>query len=62
MDKVLVERIEVCDFLTMDKKFIHIKPWKSSSTLSHLFSQGKIVGTQTLQEKEYREKLQRRLN
>jgi uncharacterized protein (TIGR04141 family) len=34
--------IEVCDIFTADGQFVHIKPYKGSSTLSHLFSQGTI--------------------
>ncbi|MCX6562762.1 MAG: TIGR04141 family sporadically distributed protein, partial [Candidatus Aminicenantes bacterium] len=36
--------IEVCDLLSDDHCFIHVKPKFSSSTLSHLFSQGYISG------------------
>ncbi|OGP59811.1 MAG: hypothetical protein A2162_01460 [Deltaproteobacteria bacterium RBG_13_52_11b] len=36
--------IEVCDLLSSDHCFIHVKPKFSSSTLSHLFSQGYISG------------------
>ena len=36
--------IEVCDLLSADKCFIHVKPKFSSSTLSHLFSQGYVSG------------------
>lgn len=35
-------RIEPCDILTKDKKFIHVKFGGSSSTLSHLFAQGVV--------------------
>lgn len=34
--------IEVCDLFSADRQFIHIKPYKGSSTLSHLFSQGTV--------------------
>lgn len=34
-------KIEVCDIL-LGKKFIHIKRWNSSSTLSHLFNQSVV--------------------
>src|SRR5699024_3149493 len=40
-------RFEFCDLLSSEKHFIHVKPWTSSSTLSHLFSQGR-VSAQTL--------------
>jgi len=35
-------KIEVCDIFTRGRQFVHIKPYKSSSTLSHLFSQGTV--------------------
>lgn len=34
--------VEVCDIFTKAMQFIHIKPFKASSTLSHLFSQGAV--------------------
>lgn len=57
MDRKLIpvdgNRIEFCDLLTIDKKIIHVKPWKSSSTLSHLFSQG-VVSSRILMEEDNR--------
>lgn len=57
MDRKLVDKVEVCDILTNEGEFIHIKPWKSSATLSHLFSQGRIAGTLMLQDTTFREKV-----
>ncbi|WP_340673733.1 DUF6119 family protein [Brevibacillus agri] len=37
-----------------DKKLIHVKPWDSSSTLSHLFSQGRVSAELLIQEIEFR--------
>ncbi|MFY2558568.1 DUF6119 family protein [Corallococcus terminator] len=34
--------IEVCDLLTKDRQFVHVKRKTRSSTLSHLFSQGVV--------------------
>jgi uncharacterized protein (TIGR04141 family) len=48
MDKKLVlptnarTRVEVCDIFTKARQLVHIKPYKGSSTLSHLFSQGAV--------------------
>src|SRR5699024_8218801 len=46
MDRKLINidrgRFELCDLLSDAKHLIHVKPWTSSSTLSHLFSQGRI--------------------
>ena len=46
--------IEVCDLLTEDRNFIHVKAKTKSSTLSHLFSQG-LVSAQMLREVEFRQ-------
>src|SRR5699024_6933895 len=35
-------KIELCDLLTNKRELIHVKKWYSSSTLSHLFSQGRV--------------------
>lgn len=34
--------IEFCDLLSLNKAIIHVKPWNSSSTLSHLFAQARV--------------------
>ena len=36
--------IEVCDFLSRDRRLIHVKDKTSSSRLSHLFNQGTVSG------------------
>lgn len=40
--KIEGDQYEVCDLLTKCKRFIHVKWWNSSATLSHLFSQGRV--------------------
>lgn len=35
-------KVELCDVLTTDNTFIHIKPYSSSATLSHLFNQAVV--------------------
>ncbi|MBO8170870.1 MAG: TIGR04141 family sporadically distributed protein [Bacillaceae bacterium] len=47
MDKVNIVidnngKFELCDLLSKEKHLVHVKPWKSSSTLSHLFAQGRV--------------------
>lgn len=59
MDKQLIRKpfptgIELCDLLTKDKKLIHVKKRGSSSTLSHLFSQGLVSGQLLVGEGEFR--------
>ncbi len=52
-------KIEVCDFLSLNREFIHIKGKTSSSRLSHLFSQGtvsaRVMATDPLSRKSVRE-------
>lgn len=47
--------IEACDIYVKQKHFIHVKYKYSSSTLSHLFAQGKISGEAFKREKKVRE-------
>ena len=49
-------KIELCDLLTNKRELIHVKKWYSSSTLSHLFSQGRISGELLLREATFRQK------
>jgi uncharacterized protein (TIGR04141 family) len=49
--------IEICDVLTHDNHFIHVKRKLGSSSLSHLFSQGFVSGDLLLMSQEYREKV-----
>lgn len=48
-------KIEVCDLLTIDGHFIHVKPKIKSATLSHLFNQG-LISAQCLKDSRFREK------
>lgn len=62
LDKKLVKSnrtttsIEICDLLTKDKQFIHVKHRKGGSAgLSHLFAQAKVSSEILLGDKEFRE-------
>lgn len=60
MDKQLVydggpDKMEVCDVLTQDGRFIHVKLRGSSSTLSHLFTQGTNSAERLLRDEQFRE-------
>ena len=46
--------IEICDVLTADKQMIHVKRKLSSSSLSHLFSQGFVSGDLLVTSADYR--------
>lgn len=47
--------IEVCDVLTADGEFIHVKRKSRSSTLSHLFAQGTVSATTYLTDGTFRD-------
>lgn len=49
--------IELCDLLTVDGEFIHIKRKSRSSTLSHLFAQGSISATTFVSDGTYRDRV-----
>ena len=49
--------IEVCDLLTPQKQFIHVKRKTRSATLSHLFSQGVISADCFLDDEQYRKEI-----
>lgn len=46
-------RVELCDILTASGKFIHIKPYSSSATLSHLFNQAVVSAELLLSDNEF---------
>jgi len=61
LDKKLVydggpDKMEICDVLTRDCRLIHVKARGSSSTLSHLFTQGVNSAERLLMDGEFREK------
>lgn len=62
MDKVdlrpndAASTIELCDILTEDLRFIHVKKRESSSTLSHLYAQGFVAAQTVVWEPSYRKK------
>jgi len=53
--------IEVCDFLTKDKRLVHVKDKTSSSRLSHLFSQGTVSGRVLVLDGPARDKIKERV-
>lgn len=54
-------KIEFCDVLTKDNKFIHVKKYGASSVLSHLFAQGLIAGELFFSDDEFRTKVNDKL-
>ena len=47
-------KMEICDILTRDGGLIHVKHRGSSSTLSHLFTQGVNSAERLLQDADFR--------
>jgi uncharacterized protein (TIGR04141 family) len=56
-----IDRIEVCDVLTKDGLFIHVKKRGRSSTLSHLFAQGVTSAEMLLNDDEFRKDAAKRV-
>ena len=55
--------IELCDVFSLDKKeLIHIKFRYSSSTLSHLFAQGKISAFALIRDRSFRKNCRTKLS
>jgi uncharacterized protein (TIGR04141 family) len=48
------DRIELCDLLTRERQLLHVKKRGSSSTLSHLFSQGVVSAELLAREEPFR--------
>ena len=64
MDRKLIPlgggKIEFCDIYSNHKKFIHIKNYKSSAVLSHLFFQG-VVSAEAFFDQEFRKEVQSKM-
>ena len=67
LDKMLIKStqttspIEVCDLLTSDSQFIHVKHRKGNSAgLSHLFAQGSVSADLILGDKEFRKSIRKK--
>lgn len=55
------DKIELCDLLTPDRHFIHVKRKTRSSTLSHLFAQGLTSAELFLRDQEFRVRARKKL-
>ena len=53
--------IEVCDFLSKDRRLIHIKDKSESSRLSHLFNQGLVSAVTMKRDGPFRDRLRTRI-
>lgn len=67
LDKKLIRsdisrsEIEACDVFTKSKELIHVKFRESSSTLSHLFAQGKVSASSLRRDRAFRYNLRAKL-
>lgn len=55
------DKIEHCDLIRNGNEFIHVKFYRSSGTLSHLFSQGLVAAEAFIKDSWYREQLNPKL-
>ncbi|WP_210455135.1 TIGR04141 family sporadically distributed protein [Vibrio crassostreae] len=55
------DKLEHCDLIRNGNEFIHVKLYRSSSTLSHLFSQGFVAAEAFIKDEWYRERLNPKL-
>ncbi|KMY01930.1 sporadically distributed protein, TIGR04141 family [Pseudomonas syringae KCTC 12500] len=55
------DKLEFCDIIRNGTELIHVKYYRSSSTLSHLFSQGCVAAEAFIRDTIFREKLNSKL-
>lgn len=55
------DKIEFCDLIRNGKDLIHVKFYRSSGTLSHLFAQGNVAAEVFIKDAEFRERLNPKL-
>lgn len=54
-------KVELCDVLTDDHTYIHIKPYSGSATLSHLFNQAVVSAELVMSDHEFLVKANRKI-
>lgn len=55
------DKIEFCDVIVGSAIFVHVKYYRSSATLSHLFSQGAVAAETFAKDEDFRNKLNKKL-
>ena len=55
-------QVELCDILTNDGKYIHIKPYSGSATLSHLFNQSVVSAELVITDKVFMKKANEKIH
>jgi uncharacterized protein (TIGR04141 family) len=57
----IYDKLEFCDLIKNGNELIHVKYYRSSSTLSHLFSQGCVSAEAFVRDMEFRKRLNSKL-
>lgn len=55
------DKIEFCDLIVGSDNFVHVKYYRSSATLSHLFAQGAVAAEAFLKDEDFRKRLNLKL-
>lgn len=55
-------KLEVCDLLSRERDFIHVKDMRDSATLSHLFSQGSVSATVFTSDSDHASEVKKRFH
>jgi uncharacterized protein (TIGR04141 family) len=55
------DKIEFCDLIKDNTTLIHVKYYRSSSTLSHLFAQGNVAAEAFIRDEDFRARLNEKL-
>ena len=55
-------KVELCDILTDDNTYIHIKPYTSSAALSHLFNQALVSANLVISDDNFRDKANQKIS
>ncbi|WP_157632996.1 TIGR04141 family sporadically distributed protein [Burkholderia ubonensis] len=55
-------QVEICDLLSINREFVHVKLYSKSSVLSHLFAQGFVSGQLIQIDADFRRKARDRLD
>ena len=55
------DKIEFCDLIKDDATLIHVKCYRSSGTLSHLFAQGNVASEAFIRDEDFRVRLNEKL-
>ncbi|MDB5782688.1 TIGR04141 family sporadically distributed protein [Caballeronia mineralivorans] len=60
-DNFAYDKIEFCDLVRDGRELVHVKFYRSSATLSHLFAQGSVSAETFVKHQDFRVKLNEKL-